>query len=132
MNLSKIPLSKLLKEIKKRQLSQPSDNYSKIKRLAQKNKLKLAAQLTDDRYLEGMPYIMLGILDKKGKFKDFYYSSGLNYEQVSEYLPESFGEACESTYEYHPKRKLSRKKYVEEAFDILEKCGYSRLPDFVE
>ena len=132
MNLSKIPLSKLLKEIERRQLSQPQDNYSKIKQLAKKNKLKLAAQLTDDGYLEGMPYIMLGVLDKKDGFKDFYYNSGLEYEEIGQYIPESFCEVCESTYEYHPKKNLSRENYIKEAFNILEKCGYSRLPDITE
>lgn len=129
IDLSKIPLSKLLKEVNRRQ---PQDSFSKIKRLARKNKLKLAAQLTDDGYVYGMPYIMLGILDKKDDFKDFYYNSGLEYEQFQQYIPDKFHEAMESTYEYCPENDLNREEYVKEAFDILTKCGYKRLPDWVE
>lgn len=128
IDLSKIPLSKLLKEVNRRQ---PQDSFSKIKRLARKNKLKLAAQLTDGGYLEGMPYIMLGIMNYD-KFCDFYYNSGLDYEEFQRYIPDKFHEVMESTYEYCPENNLNREEYVKEAFDILAKCGYKRLPDWVE
>lgn len=106
--------------------------YAKIKNLAKKNKLKLAAQLTDDGYKEGMPYIMLGVLGKKGEFLDFYYNSGLGYEKFQQYIPPGFHECMESTYEFGVGEKLSREEYIKVAFEVLDKCGYVRLEDFVE
>lgn len=116
-----------MKELERRRLS---DNYSEIKRAAEKNKLKLAAQLIDDGYEESMPYIELGFLDKKGEFKDFYYDSGLEYEEFQQYIPERFCEVMESSYEYHSGKKQTREQYIKEVFEILSKCGYKRLPDW--
>lgn len=128
-DLSKIPLSRLLKEVNRRKPSKVSE-YIEIKSLAAKNKIKLAAQLSDDGYSDEMPYIMLGILEK-GEFKDFYYNSGLEYGKFQRYIPEKFGEVCESTYEYHSEKNLTREEYIKEAFYILGKCGYTRLTDSI-
>lgn len=105
--------------------------YAKIKALASKKKIKLAAQLIIDQYAKPYPYIQLGIL-KRGKFKDFYYGSGLEYNEFQKFIPEGFSEAMESTYEYHPGRSLSEEKYIKESFDILSQCGYTRIEDFIE
>lgn len=127
IDLSKISLSKLLKEVNRRKSSKVSE-YIKIKSLAAKNGIKLAACLTDDGYSDEKPYIMLGVLEKD-EFEDFYYGSGLEYGEFLQYIPEKFCEACESTYEYSPEKKLTREEYIKEAFSILSKCGYTRLPD---
>ena len=108
---------------------------AKIKGLAKKNKLKLAAQLiipSKEPPYPSLSYITLGILDKRGKFKDFYYNSGLEYEIFQKYIPPNFAEAMESTYEYHSGRTLTEEQYIKEAFDVLEKCGYKRIEDFEE
>lgn len=133
MNLSKIPTSELLAELDRRDKKSSINNLSKIKRLSKKNNVTLGAQLIVDSnaYDDEMPYIMLGVIDNE-IFKDFYYNSGLEYEEFNKYIPDNFHEACESTYEYHSGKNQSKDEYINEAFKILKKCGYVRLENFIE
>jgi hypothetical protein len=63
-------------------------------------------------------YYILGIIDPStNEFLDFYYSSGIEYEEFDELIPKGFAEAMESCYEFKVNKKTTAK-------EILKKYGY--------
>ena len=85
------------------------------------------AYMCDDYIHENCEYYILGIIAENGKFKDFYYDSGLEYEEFSKLIPNGFAEAAESLYEFCPKRHPNKK-----AKDILAKHGYTEITETQE
>ncbi len=64
----------------------------------------------------GVYYYILGVF-KDGEFKDFYYSSGIDYETYQKAIPTGFVEIMESVYE--------SKKSLAESLEILRNAGYT-------
>lgn len=80
---------------------------------------KLAYMRDFDYEYLGCEFYILGIIDTQGKFLDFYYNSGLEYEEFQKFIPKEFSEASESVYEFSIKRHPGKT-----AKEILEKYGY--------
>ena len=58
------------------------------------------------------------LLDENGEFQDFYYSSGIEYEDFQQWIPDEFSEAAESCYEFSHRRHPDKN-----AKDILKAAG---------
>ena len=123
-DLSKVPIADLLAEVNRRHKDivkyQDSLQDDLIKSAIAKKKLTLGVQYLRAAY-GGPPQYILGII-KKGKFKDFYYNSGLkNFRKL---IPSGFRESMESTYEYTSD--------LNEGIEKLKKAGYTHFEETYE
>ncbi len=128
-NLSEISTQVLIDEIHRRKAADHllfcKSAVSKYKKRNPKIKFGCEYSRWDDFGIYKYDFT-LGIV-KNGKFLDFYYNSGLGYENFQKFIPPGFAECSESTYE------LSRRtENKEAAIDLLKECGYSWFEEIEE
>lgn len=128
-DLSKISTESLIKELDSR--TKKDGRSVEADRISSKFKeLKLVGSVEYELDTSGGygPNFILGVL-KSGKFKDFYYNSGLEYEEFRKLIPAGFYEIQESTYEFQDKKLKKQEEILKSALSILRKCGYKHFRD---
>lgn len=89
-------------------------------KLAYMRDLDMQEEEADD----GCEYYTLGILDENGEFQDFYYDSGMEFDEFRDLIPKGFGEAMESCYQF--KQRSNKGKTAKE---VLENHGYVEVKE---
>lgn len=157
MDLTKVPLEELLKEVSRRK---ETGETQSLETCIECNLIKslnikglTAADVVVEYYIDkpveydngGPSFQFYFKLKGKDKLQDFYYGDhGLDYEEWQPFIPPNFAEAMENCYEYHGPgyvkgvygfiEKLPPEKYQEAlqstlngAFETLRKCGYTKF-----
>jgi len=127
VNLSKVSTKELNDELQRRaDLQNQKDlvkNVKRVKKLFDGKNVELAASYTRfDDYHDYPVYSFGAMVD--GDFIEFYYQSGLEFEDWSSCIPDDFSQLCENCYEYDGT--------MEETIDTLKKCGYTYFEDITE
>lgn len=131
-DLSKISTESLIKELDSRTKKDGrSVEAARISSKFRELKLVGAVEYELDLSRGYGPNFILGVL-KSDKFKDFYYNSGLEYEEFQKLIPAGFCESQESTYEFHDKKLKKQEEIVKSALLILSNCGYEYFKDITE